>query len=365
MSSIVVGADSKGSVLCAMSGGVDSSASAMLLKEEGYRVVGVTMRLFEQDGCAQRADGHDQAALDARAVCDRLGIEHEVCDFRSIFDDSVVEPFCRSYLAGLTPNPCIECNKALKFGAFHDLRKLKGLDFVATGHYVRRRFNEETARFELLRGQDPKKDQSYVLYHLTQDHLAHMLFPVGDITKDKTRSYAAQSGLSVADKPESQDICFIPDGDYVGFIERRIGRALEPGAIVDREGNRLGTHQGLARYTLGQRKGLGVAVGEPLFVLGKNVARNELVVGTASETGVSRIDAADISFISGMAPTGEIEVEAKTNYRGLPRKARAHVEGDRLVVELEEPIRSVAPGQAVVLYQGDIVLGGGTIVSFG
>lgn len=354
-------AGEKGRVLCAMSGGVDSSVSAKLLVDAGYEVLGVTMRLFDRR-CptgGEASSAHDDAA-DARAVCDRLGIRHEIVDFADGFEENVVEPFCRAYLAGDTPNPCVDCNRTIKFGALEQLRVSLGFDYVATGHYVRLGIDEATGRHRLLRGRDPKKDQSYVLYHLSQERLAHVLFPVGELSKVDVRAVARETGLAVADKEESQDICFIPDGDYASFIERRCGSFL-PGPIVDEAGAVLGEHRGLARYTVGQRKGLGVAVGEPLFVLAKDVERNALVVGPASSTGVRTVVADGINVIAGERWSGAMRVTVKTNYRSALRAASAVFEGERLVVTLDEAVHAVAPGQAIVLYRGDEVVGGGTI----
>lgn len=353
-------ASEKGRVLCAMSGGVDSSVAAKLLVDAGYEVLGVTMRLFDRGRCGEAIPCKHDDVADAQGVCGRLGVRHQVVDFAEAFEENVVEPFCRSYLAGDTPNPCVDCNRTIKFGALERLRCDLGYDYVATGHYVRRAVDGATGRCALLRGLDPKKDQSYVLYHLPQGLLSHLLFPVGELSKDEVRAVARETGLSVADKEESQDICFIPDGDYAAFIERRVG-PLAPGPIVDEAGAVLGEHRGLARYTVGQRKGLGVAVGEPLFVLAKDVEHNALVVGPASSTGVRTVVADGVNVMAGARWSGKRRVEAKTNYRSALRTASAAFEGDRLVVTLDEPVRAVAPGQAIVLYHGDEVVGGGTI----
>ena len=239
-----------------------------------------------------------------------------------------------------------------------------GLDYVATGHYARRRWDEATGRWQLLRASDPVKDQSYVLYHLTQDTLAHMLFPLGELTKDEVRELARAHGFVTAEKPESQDICFVPDGDYAGFIEGHCGAgaAFEPGEIVNREGRVLGEHAGLIRYTIGQRKGIGVAAREPLYVLGKDASANRLVVGFKDELLSSGVVACDVNLISGGVLEGPRNVQVKTHYRQRPVPAVAEQTGpDELTVTFEEPQRAAAPGQAAVLYEGDVVLGGGTI----
>lgn len=342
-------------VLCAMSGGVDSSVAAKILLDQGYEVLGVTMVLLGS------SESPSQEVKDAQQVCARLGIEHETVDFSHLFEEKVIEPFCAAYWQGLTPNPCIECNKHLKFEALQRLRAERGCDFVATGHYAQVLFNEHEGRFELHRAKDPKKDQSYVLYHLSQDHLAHTLFPLGGLTKDQVRALAAKAGFANAQKAESQDICFVPDGDYATFIERHDGRKAHPGAIVDDGGAVLGEHQGLLHYTIGQRKGLGVAVGEPLFVLSKDASSNELVVGTADKAALSSLVASEVVFPSHEAITNGHTYFAKINYRAKPRAVKAAYDGDVLQVVFEESIRAAAPGQACVLYEGDRVVAGGVI----
>ena len=264
-------------VLAAMSGGVDSSVAALVLRDAGYEVEGVTLKLFDNDDafivgestCCSLSD-----AEDARQVCLSLGLPHFIYNFSRTFNVDVIDRFCASYLAGKTPNPCIDCNRYVKFAALQERRRELGYDYVATGHYACRAYNDETGRYELRRGVDANKDQSYVLFHLSQDTLAHMLFPLGELTKPEVRALAEEHGFINASKAESQDICFVPDGDYASFIERREGRAFQPGDIVDRDGKVLGRHEGLARYTIGQRKGIGVAAPEPLYVFAKDAARS-------------------------------------------------------------------------------------------
>lgn len=358
------------SVMAAMSGGVDSSVCALLLQEAGFDVRGATMVLRggEVLGGAGEGEGStcgsSRDVEDARAVCRRLDIPHDAFDLRDRFDAAVVRPFCDAYLAGRTPNPCIDCNRFLKFEALQKRRREMGLDYVATGHYARRRWDAATERWQLLRASDPAKDQSYVLYHLTQDTLAHMLFPLGELTKDEVRELARAHGFVTAEKPESQDICFVPDGDYAGFIEGHCGAgaAFEPGEIVNREGRVLGEHAGLIRYTIGQRKGIGVAAREPLYVLGKDASANRLVVGFKDELLSSGVVACDVNLIGGGVLEGPRKVQVKTHYRQRPVPATAEQTGpDELTVTFEEPQRAAAPGQAAVLYEGDVVLGGGTI----
>lgn len=359
------------SVMAAMSGGVDSSVCALLLQQAGYDVRGATMVLRggEVLGDAGKGEGSTCGSArdveDARAVCRRLDIPHDAFDLRDRFDAAVIRPFCDAYLGGRTPNPCIDCNRFLKFEALQQRRRAMGLDYVATGHYARRRWDAATERWRLLRASDPAKDQSYVLYHLTQDTLAHMLFPLGELTKDEVREMARAHGFVTAEKPESQDICFVPDGDYAGFIAGRCGAdtAFSPGEIVDREGRVLGEHAGLIRYTIGQRKGIGVAAREPLYVLGKDAFANQLIVGFKDELLSSGVVACDVNLISGGVLEGPREVQVKTHYRQRPVPAVAEQTGpDELTVTFDEPQRATAPGQAAVLYKGDIVLGGGTIV---
>ena len=358
------------SVMAAMSGGVDSSVCALLLQEAGFDVRGATMVLRGGEVLGDAGEGEGSTCgstrdvEDARAVCRRLDIPHDAFDLRDRFDAAVVRPFCDAYLEGRTPNPCIDCNRFLKFEALQKRRREMGLDYVATGHYARRRWDEATGRWQLLRASDPVKDQSYVLYHLTQDTLAHMLFPLGELTKDEVRELARAHGFVTAEKPESQDICFVPDGDYAGFIEGHCGAgaAFELGEIVNREGRVLGEHAGLIRYTIGQRKGIGVAAREPLYVLGKDASANRLVVGFKDELLSSGVVACDVNLISGGVLEGPRKVQVKTHYRQRPVLATAEQTGpDELTVTFEEPQRAAAPGQAAVLYEGDVVLGGGTI----
>ena len=368
-------------VMAAMSGGVDSSVCAMLLQEAGYAVRGATMvlrdggagresaaavsALGEHALCAGPTCGSSRDVEDARAVCRRLGIPHDAVDLRDRFDAAVIRPFCDAYLGGRTPNPCIDCNRFLKFEALQQRRRAMGLDYVATGHYARRRWDAATERWQLLRARDKSKDQSYVLYHLTQDTLAHMLFPLGELTKGEVRELARARGFVTAEKPESQDICFVPDGDYAGFIEGHCGAAaaFEPGDIVNREGRVLGEHGGLVHYTIGQRKGIGVAASEPLYVLEKDLTANRLVVGFKDETLSRGVVARDVNLIGGESFAGSRAVQVKTHYRQRPVAATVEMSGDdELTVVFDELQSSAAPGQSAVLYDGDEVLGGGTIM---
>ena len=355
--------DAADRVIVAMSGGVDSSVAAKLLVDQGYDVLGITMKLTHDSQTAARYDAccSPEDQQDAHRVACQLGFPHKLLGFEAAFERDVISPFCQAYLAGKTPNPCIACNRYLKFGVLQNCRKQLAFDYVATGHYARRVWSEELGRHLLLRGVDQAKDQSYFLYHLNQETLSHMLFPLGECTKQQIRALAGQCGLVVADKPESQDICFVEDGDYAGFIERHESCKLEPGPIVDAQGQVLGQHEGLARYTIGQRKGLCVAWSEPLYVLAKDVDRNALVVGTASEQGVSQIWADDVNLIAVDDLPDFKNCQVKAMYRQRPAAARVRMEQGVLHAVLDEPLKACAPGQALVVYDGDVVIGGGTI----
>lgn len=354
-----------------MSGGVDSSTTAALLVERGYNVIGLMMRLWAEGGDA----GDDrfasnrccspEAVADARSVCARLGIPFYLLNFEAAFKANVVDFFLAGYARGVTPNPCLECNRTIKFGVLLDKARALGADYIATGHYARVR--ERAGKFELLKGVDPQKDQSYALSVLNQGQLSAALFPLGEHTKQETRQMARRLGLHVADKHESQDLCFIADGNYRNFVQRNApagARALEPGDIVDTQGKVLGRHTGLAFYTIGQRKGLGLAVGEPLYVLALDTVRNAVVVGRAEELGKRELVAAEVNWISGEPPSGATRVTAKIRYRASEMPATLapdeQAPGAARVV-FDSPLRDITPGQAVVFYEGDVCLGGGII----
>ena len=354
-------------VLVAMSGGVDSSVAALVLRDAGFDVTGMTLRLFDNDGFAAEGEASCSSlkdAEDARQVCFDLGIPHFVYNYTAAFASDVVDRFCQGYLSGATPNPCIDCNRYVKFAALQKCQRKLDFDYVATGHYALRRFNDATARHELARGTDAGKDQSYVLFHLEQELLAHLLFPLGDMTKPEVRALAEQHGFVNAHKGESQDICFIPDGDYATFIEKRTGCTFDPGDIVDCDGKVLGRHRGLARYTIGQRKGIGVAAGEPLYVFAKDLVRNELVVDTDARTLCREIEVADVNFIARAEITAPEQLAVKTHYRQQARPAVVEQTGKTGIrIRFDVPQRACAPGQAAVVYDGDTVVCGGTITS--
>lgn len=341
-------------VLLGMSGGVDSSAAALLLLNAGYEVVGATMRLHS---CASPDDIND-----ARLVCRKLGIEHKVLDFTQIFEENVVSPFAQMYKKGLTPNPCVICNPRIKFGAFLRYAISNGCDFIATGHYAVSEQNKE-GRF-LIKKSPSDKDQSYFLYRLKQEQLSRALFPVGRYTKPEIRAAARQAGLPVAKKRDSQEICFINDNDYAGFLERRAGAKAQPGDFLDTKGNIIGRHSGVIRYTIGQRKGLGMSFGKPVYVTEINAGRNTVTLGDEKDLYFSTLTAENLNFIPFDKLEHEMEIEAKIRFSAKPAAARLIPAGGGAArVEFASAQRAVTPGQAVVFYCGDTLIGGGTISS--
>ena len=347
-------------VFVAMSGGVDSSAAALLLQRAGHQITGVHLRLFREDRDGAAAARTDEE--DAAAVARRLGFPFQVLDLSQTFRETVVRNFIGEYRAGRTPNPCAVCNRTIKFGALLDRAREMGADYLATGHYARVRWDGDAGRHLLLRGRDRRKDQSYFLYGLTQEQLAHVLFPLGDLDKDQVRRIAEERGLVNARKRDSQDICFVPDGKYADFIERTMGAPAPAGDFLDGEGRVLGRHRGIIRYTLGQHKGLGLSTEEPLYVLEKDAAANTIRLGADSALWSATLTAADVNWIAVPEPSSPLPVTVKTRYS--QREAEAEVEalpGGRCRVTFAEPQRAVTPGQAVVFYCGEAVAGGGTI----
>lgn len=354
----------KARVVVAMSGGVDSSLAAALLCAQGYDVVGVTMRLSDEnrdiDPVSDRSCCSLSSVDDARRVADVLGIPHYVMDFTAPFRTSVIDYFLDEYLRGRTPNPCIACNRYIKFeGLLHKSAEL-GAAYVATGHYAR--IDRVGGCWRLRKGKDLDKDQSYVLYHLNQETLAHVLLPLGDFDKGTTRRMAEEYRLPVAHKPESQEICFVPRDDYKSYMkEKRPGRSV-PGDIVDRAGHVLGRHEGISFYTVGQRRGLGIAAPQPLYVTALDAAENRVVVGTAEDVYAAELTASDLSWTMWDTLTAPRTVQAKIRYGKRAAAAWiAPLADGRLRVSFAERQRAVTPGQSIVFYEADVVLGGGAI----
>ena len=363
-----MGLTTKPKVVVGMSGGVDSSMAAALLKEEGYEVIGVTLQIWEATGPEVEGGCCSNAAIDdARRVAFLLGIPHYVLNFRSYFEKTVVDYFTQSYLAGETPNPCLACNRHVKFGEM--LRKAQGLgaDYIATGHYAQVLRDPDSERFLLSKSADARKDQTYALYMLTQGQLAHTLFPLAEYSKDQVRIMARERGLGVANKPDSQEICFVPNDDYASFVQERSMGLIKPGNFVDLSGKNLGRHQGIIHYTVGQRKGLGVTFGKPMFVVGLNPDRNEVVLGEDPDVYTDTLWADDLNWISISDLKEPLNVEAKIRYNSAGASATIYPGGSEadygVMVHFDEPQRAVTPGQAVVFYQGNLVIGGGRIIS--
>lgn len=352
--------------LIAMSGGVDSSVAAYLTQQAGFDCIGVTMRLYDNlpdEGCDSRTCCSLEDVEDARSVARRLGMPFYAFNFKADFREKVIEKFIHCYECGLTPNPCIECNRHLKFD--HLLRRGMelGCDCVVTGHYAQIMQDAQTGRYILYKAVDKSKDQSYVLYSLTQQQLSHTLFPLGGLTKNEARTIAEEQGFINARKHDSQDICFVPDGDYVAFMERYTGKDYPAGSFLDLNGNVVGQHQGAVRYTLGQRKGLGLAMGAPVYVCAKDMEQNTVTVGPNEALYATSLLANDWNWFPFPELTAPLHVSAKARYNQPPQPATVYPEADGTArVVFDTPQRALTPGQAVVLYDGDMVVGGGTII---
>lgn len=341
-------------VLVGMSGGVDSSSTAAILKSQGFEVGGITLLLC--------GIGDEQNVKDAKSVCNTLNVPHYTANLEKEFTRFVKDYFVNEYINGNTPNPCLECNRHIKFGAMLDKAIELGYDKIATGHYAKIKKRED-GRFLLYRADDLSKDQSYVLYSLTQKQLAHTLFPLGDKTKAESREIAAKNNLICADRPDSQDICFVPDGDYASFIEMHSDFKAKQGNYLSIDGKVLGKHQGVIHYTLGQRKGLGIALGRPQFVIDKNAQTNEVVLGDEEHLFKTEIIVRDVNFIPFDKLEKPINAKVKLRYRHEPSEATIYpLDNNCVKMIFEKPQRAASPGQAAVFYDGDMCLGGGIIV---
>ena len=347
-----------------MSGGVDSSVAAALLAEAGHEVIGLSMQLYDQSGgesgygsCCSLDDLYD-----AGRVARRLNFPHYIVNFEQEFQRTVVSNFVDEYISGRTPIPCAHCNSDLKFATLLDRSLAYGAEVVATGHYARISIDPGTGRHVLRRGLDPAKDQSYFLFSLTQEQLSRASFPIGNLSKDEVRDIARRLGLAVAEKPDSQEICFVPDRDYAAFIEKRTGNLDGVGAIVNQAGAVLGRHGGVHRFTVGQRKGLGIAAAEPMYVLQLRPAEKTVVVGPRPELERTALTASRVNWIAGSPPAGPVHVTAQIRHRHQPAPAIVRALDDaRAAVEFDAPVMAITPGQAVVFYSDTVVIGGGWI----
>jgi len=354
-------------VVVAMSGGVDSSVAAALLKQKGLDVFGLTMNLFALPKAACVSDELRSccgaaARRDAGRVAALLGIPFYTADFRRTFERKVVSDFIAEYGRGRTPNPCLRCNRFVKFGPLLKRAARLGAERIATGHYARVDFDKRLGRWRLRKAVDAAKDQSYFLYGLRQEDLARTLFPVGGLRKTEVRKIAGRLGLPVAEKPESQEICFVPDDDYAAFLRGRIPDAFRPGSIVDREGRRIGRHEGFLNFTIGQRKGMGIAAAHPLYVVSLDAASNTVVAGPNGELFRSTMIVTNVNWVAipGIEADRRADVKIRSRHDGAPATLRPGERGT-VIVEFDEPQRAITPGQAAVFYNGDVVLGGGTI----
>ncbi|MBR3511889.1 MAG: tRNA 2-thiouridine(34) synthase MnmA [Clostridia bacterium] len=346
-------------VLLGMSGGVDSSVSALLLKNQGYEVIGSTMELFPGSSCC-----NIETYIDAKNVCKQIGIPHFTYNYKEEFKKYVIDDFIECYSNCKTPNPCIECNRYLKFGLMFDKAKELGCDYIATGHYAKVEYSDEYNRYVLKKSKAGKKDQSYVLWNIKKEMLEHIIFPLFDFeSKDEIRKIASDNNLKVANKPDSEDICFIPDGNYKKFLENNSSLKPKPGNIVRSNGDVVGKHTGLYNYTIGQRRGLGIANPVPLFVIGFNTLKNEVIVGEKDELFTKEAYVNDINLLLIDELNEPLKVNVKTRYSSTEAPATISKEDDdKIKIVFDEPQRAVTPGQSAVFYLGDIVLGGGKLI---
>jgi tRNA-specific 2-thiouridylase len=357
-------------IVVAMSGGVDSSVAAALLKQEGHEVVGATLRLYTpsegNNGSGRQSPPGLDAVADARKVAEKLGIPHHVIDLRDVFARAIIADFCEEYRLGRTPNPCVRCNQLIKFGMLWEKARELGADLLATGHYARIEKDETTGKNLLKKAKDPLKDQSYFLCRLTQAQLNFTLFPLGGLTKATVRQIARELELPAAARPESQEICFIPGNDYAAFLQSYAPAAALPGPVLDTQGNVLGQHRGIMFYTVGQRKGLGIAAPAPLYVTAIDLASNAVIVGTKEQTYTDELVADNLNWISGSAPDYPLNVKARVRYRHPEAEAAVTpLDDTRVYVKFSAPQMAVTPGQSLVFYDGDTVIGGGTIIKQG
>ncbi|MBO5852827.1 MAG: tRNA 2-thiouridine(34) synthase MnmA [Clostridia bacterium] len=344
-------------VMVAMSGGVDSSVAATVLKEQSKALLGATLRLVEDYG------NIPNEVILAKDVCDKLGISHITYDMREKFKKEVIDRFSSDYQKGLTPNPCVECNKYIKFGGLLDKAMEEGCEYIATGHYSKITFNKASGRYLLIRPEDTKKDQTYVLWQLSQNQLAHTLMPLGNLTKSEVRAIAEDYGFASANAKDSQDICFVPNGDYAAFLQKYEGKAFKTGEYTDLSGKILGEHMGHQCYTIGQRKGLGIALGKPQFVISKDPHTNRVVLGDEEHIFKSRVYINDVNMIATTFPKESLKCTAKLRYSARDEECVIHPIGENeAILEFSKPQRAPSPGQSAVFYMGEILLGGGKIV---
>ncbi|KKQ93725.1 MAG: tRNA-specific 2-thiouridylase MnmA [candidate division CPR2 bacterium GW2011_GWC1_39_9] len=335
-------------VIVAMSGGVDSSVAAFLLKKDGHDVVGITMRLFTLEEC------NNGTVEEARKVADQIGVEHHKINLSKEFEEEVIKDFVKEYENGHTPNPCVKCNKTIKFGYLLQQIDNFEADYLATGHYAR------ISGGNLFKGKDERKDQSYFLYGIKKENLSKIMFPVGNLTKDEVRSIAVKENLVVAKKPESQEICFIPDNDYPSFLKKHLDKVrIMPGLILDIHGKEIGAHKGLPFYTIGQRRGIDVAGGEPKYVIKIDVAKNSITVGDEKDLEKGEVEAGNLNWLSETKES--FKAKAKIRYNMAEISGKGKIDGDKVYFKFDKPVRAVTPGQSIVFYDGDKVLGGGII----